>query len=117
MRPMTIPVPLDRLERTLRRFGSATLIASRPGDWPRVVTVDPVVEGEDLLVPTPYENARAAVAAYPRVTLVWAPPQRHGFALIVDGTATVTGSDVRVVVDHAILHRPAAHADGPAWDD
>lgn len=114
---MSIPVPVDRLEQTLRRFGSATLVASRPADWPRVVTVDPVVDGETLVVPTPFDSARKVAAEHPLVTLVWAPLEHHGYSLIVDGTATVAGTDIRVAVEHAILHRPSAHADGPAWAD
>ncbi len=56
------------------------------------------------------------MAANPLVTLIWPTPQRHGFSLIVDGTATATDGGIGILVDHAVLHRPSSHADGPAWE-
>jgi hypothetical protein len=47
------------------------------------------------------------------VTLLVPPRERRGFTLLVDGTAEVTGDVARVRPATAVLHRPAAHADGP----
>lgn len=111
---MTIPVPLDQLSATLERFGSAVLATLPAGTWPRVVTVDPYVDGLQLVVPAPPQTCLRHVGVNPLVTLYWATPQRHGYALIVDGWASVDGSDLRIRLDHAVLHRPSAHAEGPA---
>lgn len=112
---MTIPVPLHRLAETLHQFGSAVLVTLPAGSWAKAHTVDPVVDGDALLVADAPGSAVRNVAANPLVTLAWQPLVRHGHTLLVDGRAEASGADLRIRVDHAILHRPAAHADGPAW--
>ena len=37
--------------------------------------------------------------------------------VLVDGTGTVDGDDVRVTPTGAVLHRPGSHADGPLAPD
>lgn len=111
---MTIPIPLDRLAETLWHFDSAVLVTLREGTWPRVLTVDPYVEGGLVVVPSPNPSGLKHVAANPLVTIYWPSPHRHGYTLIVDGIATVSGKDLHIEPDHAVLHRPSAHSDGPA---
>ncbi len=112
---MTIPIPLEDLAATLPRFGSALLMVSRADDWPKLLTVDPYLDVEAVIVPSVPATILRHVAASPRVTLAWPPPERHGHTLIIDGWAAESDGDVRITVDHAVLHRPSAHADGPAW--
>lgn len=110
---MTIPIPLDRLAGTIEHFGSAVLVTLRRDTWPRVLTVDPYVDGDLVVVPSPNPSGLKHVAENPLVTLYWPSPEHHGHTLIVDGVATVSGKDVHIAPDHAVLHRPPAHADGP----
>lgn len=109
---MTIPVAIGDLERVLTTFGSAYLITIGTGHT-KVVTVDPVVEGRVLLVPTPSRGSAANIAANPAVTVVWPPLEPRGFTLIVDGTAVADEDGITVAPEHGILHRPSTHADGP----
>ncbi len=111
---MTIPIPLDRLSETLVHFGSAVLVTLREDTWPRVLTVDPYVDGDQVVVPSPNPSGLTHVAANPLVTLYWPSSEPHGYTLIVDGVATVAGKDLHIAPDHAVLHRPSAHSDGPA---
>ncbi len=112
---MTIPVSIEQLPATLGTFGSAQLLTLASTGSVRVHTVDPtVVDGQVRVVcehRSPLENAERD----PRVTLVWAPLQRHGWTLILDGMASVDGDELVVEVASAILHRPHSHDDGPEW--
>lgn len=113
---MTIPVPFDQLEATLTEFDHAYLITLRAdGGFVKILTVDPFVRDDRLVVAPVRESVRANVAGDSRVTLVWPPRRFHGFSLIADGTGSLTDESIEIEVDHAMLHRPSEHADGPAW--
>lgn len=117
---MTIPVPVAELAATCVHFGAALLIVGDGEGWPRVFTVDPVVDGDALVLAGLSDRMRDRALAQPRVTVVWQPLVRHGHTLVVDGWAEAggtgaAGGGVLVRVDHAVLHRPQAHADGPVW--
>lgn len=109
---MTIPVSLAELPATLEQFASAVLITPRDGTWAHILTVDPVLDGDSFVVALP--QPRTPAAGVP-LTLIWTPTVRHGFTLVVDGLATYTDGQARLAIDHAMLHRPEAHADGPDW--
>lgn len=116
---MTIPVPVADLAPALERFDSATLVVSPPDTWPRVFTTDPEVVDGGLRLPSLPATVVSRALAHPRVTLVWQPRARHGHTLVVDGWAELADSgatgELRVRIDHAVLHRPSTHADGPDW--
>lgn len=109
---MSIEVPLEQLAEVVGRYGSAVLVTLPEGQHARLLTVDPVVDGQVVVVSNP-RSALANVAVNPRVTLYWPAVEHHGFALIVDGTGVAVGEDLQVEPEHAVLHRPKAHADGP----
>lgn len=109
---MSIPVGMGDLQRALQDFGSGYLLTTRGGRV-KVVTVDPESEGDTLVVAGPGRGTLANLAENPAVTLTFPPREPHGYTLLVDGTATVSGADVRVRPESAVLHRPASHADGP----
>ena len=46
------------------------------------------------------------IAANPPVTLLFPPLENPGMTLLVDGTATAEGDDVRVTPTGAVLHKP-----------
>lgn len=110
---MSIPVDVAGLERTLADFGSGYLVTVSADGAAKVVTVDPTVTDGLVVVRAPGRGSLANVAGNPRVTLVFPPAERHGFTLLVDGTAGPDGDDLRVDPASAVLHRPAAHSDGP----
>lgn len=112
---VSIPVQPDQLAAVIDGFGSAMLVTLPAEGFPRVLTCDPVLDEIELVVPDPFPVALAHVAARPAVSLVWPAVVHHGYALIVDGYARVEADELRVEIDHAVLHRPRAHRDGPAW--
>lgn len=109
---MSIPVSLDRVAEAMAAVGPGYLLTTTEGRV-KVVMVEPTSDERGLLVAEPGRGTLANVTANPVVTLTFPPAERHGFTLIVDGTAEVAGADVRLAPTGAVWHRPAAHADGP----
>lgn len=112
---MTIPVSVAQLPGVLGRFGHAYLLTLRPNGSVKVHTVDPAFKEGRLVVACEHRSALENARREPRVTLVWPPTVHHSHSLIVDGRATVSGEQLAVEIDSAMLHRPASHADGPDW--
>lgn len=112
---MTIPVSISQLPAALDEFGSAQLLTLAADGSVRVHTVDPAMDGDRLRVACEHRSPLANVARDPRVTVVWAARQHHGWTLIADGVAEVADDELVIEVTSAILHRPHSHDDGPAW--
>lgn len=104
---MSILVELADLPRTLGDFGRGYLLTSNDG---RVKAVSVRAEPGDgsLLVRTPGRGSVANVGANPSVTLLFPPLDDPGLTLLVDGTATAEGDDVRVTPTGAVLHKSVA---------
>jgi hypothetical protein len=114
---MSVPVAVGDLGKALTDYGAGYLL-STSGGRVKVVTVEPEVrDGGVLVVRGPGRGTSANVTANPQVTLVFPPLAQRGFTLLVDGTAELDGDDVVVTTSGAVLHRPAAHADGPTDPD
>ncbi|WP_418063844.1 pyridoxamine 5'-phosphate oxidase [Pimelobacter simplex] len=115
---MSIPVAPADLRQALADFDSGYLL-STSSPQVKVVTVDPVADADGTLrISGPGRGTLRNVAENSTVTLVFPPRERHGYTLLVDGTAAPSGeSDVVVTATAAVLHRPAAHADGPLPPD
>lgn len=114
---MSIPVAPADLQQALADFDSGYLLTTASSRV-KVVTVDP--EADDagrLRIAGPGRGTLANLAANPETTVVFPPRKRHGYTLLVDGDAVVEGEDVVVTATAAVLHRPAAHADGPLPPD
>lgn len=115
--PVSIPVAPADLEQALADFGSGYLLTTS-SPTVKVVTIDPVCEASGTLrISGPGRGTLANLASNPALTLVFPPREHHGYTLLVDGTAAVDGDDVVVTPTTAVLHRPAAHADGPLPPD
>ncbi|MCE1180211.1 MAG: pyridoxamine 5'-phosphate oxidase [Micrococcales bacterium] len=110
---MSIPVDLAQLAAVLEAYGSAYLLTTGPDGRVKVVTVDPAVEGELIRVPGCSGGTARNLGHNPAASLVWAPLERHGYTLIVDGTAATDAQGFVLTPEHAVLHRPSAHSDGP----
>jgi hypothetical protein len=109
---MSIGVELDELRAQIDAFATdAYLLTVRDDGRAHSVAVPVRWEGDDLVVPA--GNTTAANASErPLVALLWPPPERGGFSLIVDATVTATTEvgDVHEVTlrpTRAVLHRPA----------
>ena len=102
---MSIPVDVAELPQRLAEFDRGYLLTTTEGRV-KAVSARAVPDGEVLTVAAPGRGSIANVAANPAVTLLFPPPGGEGFTLLVDGTATAAGDDVRVVPASAVLHRP-----------
>lgn len=114
---MSIPVDPTDLRAACADFGSAFLLSTSSPRVKVVVTDPEVAQDGRVRIAGPGRGTLANLADNDRVTLAFWPREHHGHALLVDGTASIDGDDVVVVPDHAVLHRPAAHADGPVGGD
>lgn len=113
---MSIPVEVGDLGKALEGFGAGYLLTSSDGKV-KVVTVEPSVTDGVVRVEAPGRGTAANLAGNPAVTLVFPPLEQRGYTLLVDGAAELDGDDVRITPTGAVLHRPAAHADGPPAPD
>lgn len=108
---MSIAVDPEDLAAAVADFGSAHLLST---DGTRVRTVCADVSLADGVFHAPRSKSTAKnVGTNPVVTLLFPPTEHHGYSLIVDGTAEDTGEELLVTPTNAVLHRPAAHSDGP----
>jgi hypothetical protein len=113
---MSIPVEIARLAEAMGDFGSGYLLTASADGRVKAVTVDPEVKGGVVRCAASRGTA-SNLAVNPQATLVLWPRQEHGFSLLVDGTAVATDDAVELTPVSAVLHRPAAHADGPVAGD
>lgn len=113
---MSIPVEIPKLADALADFGAGYLLTASPDGRVKAVTVEPDLFGGVLRCPASRGTA-ANLDHNPRATVVFWPREEHGYSLLVDGTATATDDGIDVTPESAVLHRPAAHADGPVAGD
>ena len=103
---MSIRVELADVGAQVERFGAAAFLLTVSDDGrphPASVTV---TAGDGVLVAPVGRRTGANAAARPDVTFLWAGPL-DGFALLVDGTATLRDGSVAVTPTSAILHKVA----------
>jgi hypothetical protein len=107
---MSIPVGLDELRATIDEFSTdAYLLTVSDDSRAHSVAVPVRWDGDELVVDAGGTTRRNATAR-PMVALLWPPPERGGFSLIVDADVARVDDDAEVVVlapTRAVLHRPA----------
>ncbi len=110
---MSIVVDPTQLAGALQDFGSGYLLTVSSEGVVKAVTVDPVAEDGVLRIAGPSRGSAKNLADNPSATVIFPPAERHGYTLIVDGSARVVGDGFEVAPSAAVLHRPSSHADGP----
>ena len=113
---MSFPVARADLGLALQQYAEGYLLTVTPDATTRAVAVRPsVVDGQ--VVVGAGRSSSANVAVHPHVTVLCPPTTEKGFTLLIDGTATVAGDEIRIEPSSAVLHRPPYHADGPPPPD
>lgn len=121
---MSIRVESSRFVETVATFDSGILIGRHHRKGIRVLTVDPEFDADATgRIWGLHGTIVDAIKHNPDVTIVWQPRIRHGWTLIYDGTvrsdsprlAGHVDGELTVEFVSAMLHRPAAHSDGPEW--
>jgi hypothetical protein len=109
---VSIPVALEELRDQIDAFATdAYLLTVRDDGRAHSVAVPVGWKGDELVVPAGTTTA-ANASARPLVALLWPPPERGGYSLIVDATVMSTaavdgGHEVTLQPTRAVLHRPA----------
>jgi hypothetical protein len=105
---MSVKVDLDQLADTLADFTFAYLITVGDDFRVHTVAVDPVLTDGVIGVGRAGRHTCANLADHPAVTVIWPPNEPGGYSLIIDGTGELSGDEVRVLPNRAVLHRKAA---------
>ena len=102
---MSIAVGLDELRQRIDEFPTDPYLIT-VGDEERAHSVAVALRwsGDDLVVAAGTTSVRNATAR-PLVALLWPPPERGGFSLIVDADARVDGNEITLRPTRAVLHR------------
>ena len=113
---MSIPVALTELHRRIGEFGAAAFVVTVNEDGTAHVVSAVVDRRDDGLVAGAGRRTAANVARDASVTLLWPPAADGEYSLIVDGRASLDGSEPSLVIEPtgAVLHKMAGSAgDGP----
>ena len=110
---MSIPVGLDELRVKIDEFTTdAYLLTVSDDSRAHSVAVPVRWDGDEIVIEAGGTTCRNA-SARPLVALLWPPPERGGFSLIVDANTTrVDDGKIWLEPTHAVLHRPAPSGDG-----
>lgn len=111
---MSVKVDLDQLADALEDFDAGYLLIVSPEGRVKVVSVQARLDDGRLVAATPGKGTAANIAVNSCVTVLFAPREFQGMSLIVDGRAELNDSDVSIVPEVAVLHRPAAHSPAPS---
>ena len=118
---MSVAVELEELRSAISSAGDAVfLLTVRDGSRPHAVSAIVSWDG-DSLVTAATSRSSSNVASSSTVTLLW-PAAGQEYSLIVDGTAVVSGDQLRVTPTRAVWHRsvlasPASGHGEDAGDD
>jgi hypothetical protein len=108
---MSIPVALERLRSAVEeRGGHAYVLTVSDEGRPHAVHGPVRWEGNGLVADVGRRSA-ANAAVRPSVSLLFSVRGDADYSLIVDGTATVEGHQLRLTPTGAVLHRPAPAPD------
>lgn len=111
---MSVKVDLEQLADALEDFDSGYLLSVSPEGRVKVVSVQARMDGGKVVAATPGKGTAANIASNRAVTVLFAPRELHGMALIIDGQADLVEPDVLIQPEFAVLHRPAAHSPAPS---
>ena len=104
---MSIAVQLDELREIAEQQAPyAYLLTVADDGRPHAVALRMTI-GEDEIVCDGGKTSCKNASARPDVSLLWPPVDVADYSLIVDGTARVNGSTVRIAPTRAVRHRPA----------
>jgi len=108
---VSIVVALERLRDEVAQYGPNPFILTVSDDGrPHAVSATAAWDGDDLVAGCGRSTA-ANAATRPEISLLWPPVEHGGYSLIVDGTASVAGQQVRLSPSRAVLHRSAPSLD------
>jgi hypothetical protein len=104
---MSIRVELDELRSVAaQQMPFAYLLTVSADAEARAVAVTPRIDDDVISCEAGRHSCENAIA-HPEVSLLWPPTDPGDYSLIVDGTATVDDSVVRIRATRAVRHRPA----------
>lgn len=108
---MSIAVDPAELAATLATYAEGYLLTVGDGRV-KAVSVTARADGDVVRVAGGSGGSARNLAEQPAATLLFPPVEPHGYTLLVDGTAVPGGEGFVLTPASAVLHRPAAHAEG-----
>jgi hypothetical protein len=112
---MSIGVELDELRAQIEAFTTDAYLLTVGADGRAHSVAVPVEWVDDALVVPGGTTTRRNAGVRRLVALLWPPPERGGYSLIVDAEVTRVDDDAEVVAlqpTRAVLHRPAPSGRG-----
>jgi hypothetical protein len=112
---VSIAVGLDELRAKIDEFTTDAYLLTVSDDGRAHSVAVPVRWDGDELVISGGRTTRRNAIERPLVALLWPPPERGGFSLIVDADVARVDEGAEMVVlapTRAVLHRPAPSGDG-----
>lgn len=107
-----MPVDLDALAEQVAAHGpQAMLVTVSDGERPHAVAVEVTWDAGRLRTGAGNRTS-ANVDARPDVSVLWPTLSPGAYSLIVDGHATVEGTEVVVAPSRAVLHRTPVGSSG-----
>jgi hypothetical protein len=104
---MSIKVELDEVRAVAgAQAPFAYLLTVSDDVRPHLVALRPEIADGEIVCEAGKTSCRNA-SARPAVSLLWPPASVDDYSLIVDGSAVVEGSIIRVAPTRAVRHRPA----------
>jgi hypothetical protein len=104
---MSIRVELDELRAVAaKQTPFAYLLTVSDDQAAHAVAITPNI-GDDVITCEAGNHSCKNAHARANVSLLWPPAEAGDYSLIVDGTAAVDGSTVRITATRAVRHRPA----------
>jgi hypothetical protein len=103
---MSIRVELDEVRSVAAgQAPFAYLLTVSDDQSPHAVAITPAIGDTDIICEAGKRSCANAISR-PAVSLLWPPAHSDDYSLIVDGTASVEGSTVRISPARAVRHRP-----------
>jgi hypothetical protein len=104
---VSVPVPVEKLQEAVGEYGRAAFLLTTGDDGRAKVASVEVSFVDDGISVNVGGGSAANAGTRPLVTLFWAPPAPGGYSLIVDATAAVADTTIRLTPTSGVLHRPA----------
>lgn len=109
---MSVPVELEALAEQVEVHGpQALLLTVNEDDRPHAVAIEVCFDAGRLRAGAGSRTA-ANIARRPGVSVVWPSLAPGAYSLIVDGTASIDGSEVVIEPNRAVRHRTPVGSSG-----
>jgi hypothetical protein len=109
-------MPAPTLAEAIAQYGREAYLLTIANDGPHTSFVSVDLEG-NVIACVIRKSAARNIASQPNVSLFWPPRESGGYALVVNGTATVQREPSGVTRAEIVLTKSVLHRAGPKPPD